>query len=233
MGNKAINIYLIRHGRTKFNDEHLVQGWSDSPLTDEGRASICALGRGLRGIPFDAVYTSDLNRTIDTTNIILEQMGLKNLIPIRKSGMREWYFGGYESKPALDMQENMARGLNMKAEEIRNLGIMSLDIKRCGDAIAATDSEKLADDYDTSSSRIMTTLKEIYTEMAASGRSNGLIVSHGMTICTILHNLGPIELPAGGIINGSVSRIVYEEGHLYLDMVNDSSFIERGLSVDS
>ena len=30
------DIYLMRHGQTLFNVQKRIQGWSDSPLTEEG-----------------------------------------------------------------------------------------------------------------------------------------------------------------------------------------------------
>ena len=29
-------LYLMRHGQTLFNVEHKIQGWCDSPLTEQG-----------------------------------------------------------------------------------------------------------------------------------------------------------------------------------------------------
>ena len=39
-----LEVYLVRHGKTVFNTIGRLQGWSDSPLTDEGRAAAAALG---------------------------------------------------------------------------------------------------------------------------------------------------------------------------------------------
>lgn len=32
----ALQLYLIRHGRTEWNEKGLLQGWGDSPLTEQG-----------------------------------------------------------------------------------------------------------------------------------------------------------------------------------------------------
>lgn len=65
MATGKLNVYLVRHGKTMFNTSRRVQGWSDTPLTNEGIEVAEFLGRGLREIPFDAVYTSDRGRTIE------------------------------------------------------------------------------------------------------------------------------------------------------------------------
>ena len=36
-----MNIYLLRHGRTRYNAEHRYQGRSDIPLSAEGEAELC------------------------------------------------------------------------------------------------------------------------------------------------------------------------------------------------
>ena len=41
-------LYIIRHGKTMFNTIGRAQGWSDTPLTEEGERGIRELGIGLR-----------------------------------------------------------------------------------------------------------------------------------------------------------------------------------------
>ena len=36
MATKGITVYLVRHGQTWFNHFNKMQGWSDSPLTENG-----------------------------------------------------------------------------------------------------------------------------------------------------------------------------------------------------
>lgn len=38
-------IYLMRHGQTYFNLWHKIQGWVDSPLTEEGINQAKEMGR--------------------------------------------------------------------------------------------------------------------------------------------------------------------------------------------
>ena len=41
-------LYIARHGKTMFNTIGRAQGWSDTPLTDEGEQGIKELGVGLK-----------------------------------------------------------------------------------------------------------------------------------------------------------------------------------------
>ncbi|HHJ7124029.1 TPA: phosphoglycerate mutase family protein, partial [Streptococcus pyogenes] len=43
MNKNSIELWLVRHGETIFNKKNLVQGWSDSPLTNDGILSTLCL----------------------------------------------------------------------------------------------------------------------------------------------------------------------------------------------
>jgi len=71
-----MNLYIARHGETEFNKAGRLQGnGKDSPLTPKGIAQAQALGETLKkitkGEPFDAVYSSNLKRASDTTEIAM------------------------------------------------------------------------------------------------------------------------------------------------------------------
>ena len=87
-------LYLIRHGRTLFNDKRVIQGWCDSPLTDEGVVMAHRVGRYLEHerIVFDHAYTSTLTRAQQTMACITD-MSFERL-----DGLREWGFGAFEAE---------------------------------------------------------------------------------------------------------------------------------------
>ena len=86
-------ILLARHGETDWNVERRVQGHSDTPLNDTGRAQARALAEELAGEPIDAVYSSDLVRAHETARIVAAQRGLE-VTAIRD--LRERNFGTWE-----------------------------------------------------------------------------------------------------------------------------------------
>lgn len=55
-----MKLYLMRHGETLFNTQKRVQGWCDSPLTENGiwQAEQAKQYFVKKGISFDAVYSS-------------------------------------------------------------------------------------------------------------------------------------------------------------------------------
>jgi broad specificity phosphatase PhoE len=86
-------ILLVRHGETDWNIERRVQGHTDRPLTEAGRAQARALADELEGEPIDAVYSSDLERARETARVVAERRGLDvTAIP----ELREKHFGTWE-----------------------------------------------------------------------------------------------------------------------------------------
>ncbi|MGM7683359.1 histidine phosphatase family protein [Cytobacillus sp. Hm23] len=72
-----ITIGLIRHGVTEWNDLHKAQGISDIPLNEEGRKQALAVANRLfKEENWDVLITSDLQRAIETGQIISEKLKL-------------------------------------------------------------------------------------------------------------------------------------------------------------
>ena len=66
------DLYLMRHGQTFFNQEGLVQGACDSPLTELGQDQARQAGAYLqeRGIRFGQLYSSTQERASDTLELV-------------------------------------------------------------------------------------------------------------------------------------------------------------------
>lgn len=65
-------IYLVRHGQTELNVRRVLQGRSNYPLNDEGIRQALEVAGWFhqRGITFDRVYSSPLERAMQTARII-------------------------------------------------------------------------------------------------------------------------------------------------------------------
>ena len=68
---------FIRHGQTDWNREGLLQGSSDIPLNDTGRAQARDALMTLRSMPWDVVVSSPLRRARETAQIIADALGLE------------------------------------------------------------------------------------------------------------------------------------------------------------
>lgn len=89
---KILRVVLVRHGETEGNVRGIVQGQSDTPLTEKGIASTIRKAEKLSRFSFDAVYCSDLNRTVDTLKRMQGQME-KLPEPVYTRDLREIDFG--------------------------------------------------------------------------------------------------------------------------------------------
>jgi 2,3-bisphosphoglycerate-dependent phosphoglycerate mutase len=69
-------LLLVRHGETDWNAAGRLQGHTDQPLSDYGRAQARRLAEELAGEQFDAIYASDLARASETAEIVAERLHL-------------------------------------------------------------------------------------------------------------------------------------------------------------
>jgi broad specificity phosphatase PhoE len=88
-----MNLYFVRHGQTDWNASDRLQGQSDIPLNQTGIAQAESLrdqirGRGLR---FDAIYASPLQRVRKTAEIIADgqPIVIDRLLSERNAGQFE------------------------------------------------------------------------------------------------------------------------------------------------
>ena len=63
-------LLLIRHAQTEWNIQRRFQGHGDSPITEEGQEQLQRLKSRLAGLEFDVVYSSDLRRTMETSQML-------------------------------------------------------------------------------------------------------------------------------------------------------------------
>lgn len=71
-----VDLVLVRHGQTVLNRQQRVQGRSDSPLDETGRAQANLLASSLARIPVRAVFSSPLRRATETANAIAARHGI-------------------------------------------------------------------------------------------------------------------------------------------------------------
>ncbi len=69
-------LYLVRHGETDWNLQRRIQGSTDIPLNDTGRAQAARTGALLSRRHWDAILSSPLSRAFETAAIIAERTGL-------------------------------------------------------------------------------------------------------------------------------------------------------------
>lgn len=90
-----MELYLVRHGLTDWNQKRVCQGQTDIPLNDEGRRQATALADRLAPITFDALWSSDLCRAHETAEIV---RGGRSLSLGVSPDLREMSFGEWEGQ---------------------------------------------------------------------------------------------------------------------------------------
>lgn len=222
-------LYIARHGKTMFNTIGRAQGWSDTPLTDEGERGIRQLGLGLKdaGTTFKAAFSSDSGRTIQTMEIILKECGQESIPYKRDKRIREWCFGsldgGYDGELFFGVLPRT------KAFE-GGKSINEVTYPELAESIVEVDTAGWAEPWEVLSQRIWDGFTAIAKKIDAEGGGNVIIVSHGMTINTFLwlidNNREKISLD-----NGSVSVVDFADGKFTIEKIGDMSYRHRGQEI--
>lgn len=135
-------IYIIRHGQTDLNVKQVLQGRSNAPLNATGvaQAEEAAARFQARGITFDRVYSSPLQRAIQTAECIAGGCAIhvdERLI--------EMDYGPYEGMSLTDpapevltffsdfVHQPAPHGMEQLAEVVHRLGAFLEELKKDAD----------------------------------------------------------------------------------------------------
>lgn len=97
----TLPVYIVRHGVTAWNHEGLIQGWTDIPLSDRGRAQAERLAGALAGVRIGKILTSTLQRARETAEIVARPHGLTVEVD---ADLREYHCGDWEGRPYLEIR---------------------------------------------------------------------------------------------------------------------------------
>ncbi len=90
MDTSEYNILLFRHGETDWNRENRLQGQTDIPLNSYGKKQAEVLAKILKSKKLEILYSSDLQRAKETSQIIAEHLKIDI---IYQPGLREIFLG--------------------------------------------------------------------------------------------------------------------------------------------
>ncbi|MGB4610852.1 MAG: histidine phosphatase family protein [Saccharofermentanales bacterium] len=94
-----MRLFMVRHGETQWNKLHKIQGQVNIPLNETGEAEAEKLAAILQNKKFDAIYSSPLNRSKDTAEIVFGHEADIILEPL----IIEMAFGIYEGFSYADL----------------------------------------------------------------------------------------------------------------------------------
>ena len=112
LSNLGTRVILVRHGRSTYNEQGRYQGSSDdSVLTEKGLRSTYQTGLALKEFNLDAIYTSPLQRTQQTSHQISKAIstGTDSLIPLHiNNKLKEISMSHWEGLPFSYVREQFA-----------------------------------------------------------------------------------------------------------------------------
>ena len=201
-----LKLYIVRHGKTLFNQKHLIQGWCDAPLTSEGLKQAQALNKGLANIHFDACYSSTSERAMTTAKEIIKG---RNIPFHTTENLKEFNFGSLEG----DSEEKLVQVYPVLfGQEVEDFD---------GDTL-----EQLTN-------RLLTALEDIYHHYPDG---NVLVVTHGGAITALLKKISileaedliSVEKQSADVDNCSVTILERNFGWKILE-TNNTQYLKDGL----
>jgi probable phosphoglycerate mutase len=109
--------FLVRHGETEWNKNRIIQGVSDIPLNDTGRAQAAAVGEILSQHRFDLLVASPLSRAKETAMIISSKLGMPE--PLIIPDLIERNYGEAEGSSGADLDRRYPPGTEVPGRESR------------------------------------------------------------------------------------------------------------------
>ncbi len=106
-------LYIARHGESEWNTLGKWTGWTDVSLTEKGKNDARMVGESfLKDIAFDAVYTSDLKRTHETLDAMMEGAGnalrASDAGVVHSAELKERDYGIYTGKDKWEVQKEVS-----------------------------------------------------------------------------------------------------------------------------
>ncbi|QFX92236.1 histidine phosphatase family protein [Fructilactobacillus fructivorans] len=212
-----VTAYLVRHGQTYMNLYNKVQGWIDSPLTKKGLEDADNAGERLKDINFDAAFSSDSGRAIQTAHHILQANNNNiNIISYQFPELREQFHGYFEGENLEQMWQFVGEQVKTTSEAgvLKNFGL-----EKARDLIAKADLYNNAEDNKTFWKRVDRGIDRIRENTKDGDKI--LIVSHGMTIRSIVDRYNPALDIGEPAKNGSITKLIITDKDIKVEYFNN------------
>lgn len=221
----AVTFYIARHGETLLNILGKLQGWSDSPLTTQGKKEAELQAIGLQNTNFLFAYSSDSGRAVNTANIILSMNRSRSIELRQDARLREWCFGSLEATSNQDFIKILSDefGVGFSMAELNS------HLLKIPDVIVRADTTKWAEKFDVIANRVNNVFTDIAMEAMEAGGGNVLIVTHAFLIKTMIYLYSPNRMSeVDKIKNASITKITYANGNFEVGKINDIHYLEHG-----
>jgi probable phosphoglycerate mutase len=103
--------------------------------------------------------------------------------------------------------------------------------KEICEAVYNADTANWAETYDELSTRVLNGFEDIAHRVEKNGGGKALVVSHGLTIAFLLNLVREENNVRMDLDNGSVTRLVYENGAFNCEEIGSTEYIEKGIEI--
>ena len=197
-----VTVILVRHGETEWNKLRRIQGGSsDTQLNQTGKKQAESLALRLKAEPIQAIYSSPLQRALDTAQAIARYHRTEVEI---EPALKEIEAGGLEGTPIEQIGSRLDQLLTRGDES------GSFFKKHGGESLAEVQQ------------RAWGTIQSLVRQYPDG---EIVVVSHYFTLLTIICSVLNLPLSHLGRLRigpGSISTIVIDEQTLRLVLFNDS-----------
>lgn len=198
-------LLLIRHGESTWNHQHRIQGQLDPPLSEKGRRQAELLAHRLSARRSEAIYASDLKRTLETAVPIEKATGLR-VTPMPE--LREVFLGEWEGLRTEELVQRYPEAWAQWTVE------PSWDLVPGGEG------------GDAFEERVASAVQSLLDRHA---QGEAIVVTHGGVIQVALHRV--VGRPSRGLFpfrisNASITIIERREGRLVIAGVNDVGHLD-------
>ena len=116
-----MEIYIVRHGTTVWNEKKRTQGRVNNRLSKNGKEKAKILAKKLKDICFDYIFSSPLLRSVQTANLINKYHNNKIIKDKRLTDIDQGIFTGRYfnslTKEELVLKKSKAKSCNMETLE--------------------------------------------------------------------------------------------------------------------
>ncbi len=200
-----MELHLIRHGQTNWNEERRVQGQSESQLTELGIQQAKTVGEKIRGLSFDKLYCSSSRRTRETADHAFAHHAQKVTY---LDSLREIFLGPWEGRLYDEIEEEDPDSFRHFWHEPHAFNVLG------------------AETFYEMQERAMTTIREIASH---SSGQRVAIISHGALIKSVLAHVEQLpmeELWKPPLMHNCAHNIIEmrESGEFTITLYADQSF---------
>lgn len=198
-------VWIVRHGETDFNASGRWQGHYDSALNERGHDQARALAAHLLDTGIEHIYSSDLQRCIQTAQPLADQLGTPVQI---ESRLREIHVGVFQGLTRAEVERDYA-DVYARYRVDDNFTIPN------GESRIALQTRSFEAWEDLTSQQHVSTV---------------LMVTHGGTLRMLMKRLFPHERGIMGPVgNTALTRIRWRAGNWHIESLYDRSWLPPAL----